>query len=106
MSGAEDHCREHDHEQQPGQDVDQYIQQETRSGPILRHETERTDGAYIHFKEVFVAYLLLIVVLAVLIYAGWRVMRAANRPKTRVIGPDDDPDFLRRLGHGDNNPRP
>ena len=51
-------------------------------------------------------YLLLIVVLAGLAYAGWRLTRAAaNRSKTRVIGPDDDPDFLRRLGHGDNNPR-
>ena len=26
-----------------------------------------------------------------------------RRPKTRVIGPDDDPDFLWRLNHGDNN---
>jgi hypothetical protein len=52
-----------------------------------------------------VAYLLLMLVLAGLIYAGWRLTRAAARPKTRVIGPDDDPDFLRRLGHGDN-PRP
>ncbi|MEN3320536.1 MAG: hypothetical protein ACJ74F_08080 [Mycobacterium sp.] len=52
------------------------------------------------------AYLLLILVLAGLIYAGWRLTRlTATRPKTRVIGPDDDPDFLRRLGHGDNNPR-
>ena len=52
------------------------------------------------------AYLLLILVLAGLIYAGWRLTRmTAVRPKTRVIGPDDDPDFLRRLGHGDNNPR-
>jgi hypothetical protein len=53
-----------------------------------------------------VAYLLLILVLAGLIYAGWRLTRlTAARPTTRVIGPDDDPDFLRRLGHGDNNPR-
>jgi hypothetical protein len=52
-----------------------------------------------------VAYLLLILVLAILIYVGWRLTRAASRPKSRVIGPDDDPDFLRRLGHGDNNPR-
>ena len=51
------------------------------------------------------AYLLLILVLAIFIYAGWRLTRAVSRPKTRVIGPDDDPDFLRRLGHGDNNPR-
>jgi hypothetical protein len=54
-----------------------------------------------------VAYLLLILVLAVLVYVAWRYTGVgAGRPKTRVIGPDDDPDFLRRLGHGDNNPRP
>jgi hypothetical protein len=53
-----------------------------------------------------VLYLLLILVLGTLIYAGWRLARAqVNRPKSRVIGPDDDPDFLRRLGRGDNNPR-
>jgi len=53
-----------------------------------------------------VAFLLLILVLAVLVYFGWRLTRTtASRSKTRVIGPDDDPDFLRRLGHGDN-PRP
>ncbi|WP_447540258.1 hypothetical protein [Mycobacterium tuberculosis] len=49
-------------------------------------------------------YLLLVMILATLIYLGWRAARAQmNRPKTRVIGPDDDPEFLRRLGHGDNN---
>jgi hypothetical protein len=53
-----------------------------------------------------VAYLLVTLVLAALIYAGWRLTReSSSRPKTRVIGPDDDPDFLRRLGQGDN-PRP
>lgn len=52
------------------------------------------------------AYLLFVLVLAGLIYLGWRLTRAtASRPKPRTIGPDDDPDFLRRLGHGDN-PRP
>ncbi|RDH77112.1 hypothetical protein DVS77_16895 [Mycolicibacterium moriokaense] len=52
------------------------------------------------------AFLFLVLVLAGLIYAGWRLTRAtAGRPKTRTIGPDDDPEFLRRLGHGDN-PRP
>ena len=51
-------------------------------------------------------YLLLVLILGTLIYVGWRAARSqANRPKSRVIGPDDDPDFLRRLGHGDNNPR-
>lgn len=49
-------------------------------------------------------HLLLVLILATLIYLGWRAARAQmNRPKTRVIGPDDDPEFLRRLGHGDNN---
>lgn len=49
-------------------------------------------------------YLLFVLILATLIYLGWRAARAQmNRPKTRVIGPDDDPEFLRRLGHGDNN---
>ncbi|MET0756729.1 MAG: hypothetical protein ABWY39_01760 [Mycobacterium sp.] len=52
------------------------------------------------------AYLLLTLVLAGLTYVGWRLTRmTAASPKTRTIGPDDDPDFLRRLGRGDN-PRP
>ena len=51
------------------------------------------------------AYLLLVLVLAGLVYVGWRLTRAtASRPRTHDR-PDDDPDFLRRLGHGDN-PRP
>lgn len=49
-------------------------------------------------------YLLLVLVLGTLIYVGWRAARSQiDRPKTRVIGPDDDPEFLRRLNHGDNN---
>lgn len=52
------------------------------------------------------AYLLLILVVAGVVYLGWRLMRASgSRPVRRVIGPDDDPDFLRRLGQDDNNPR-
>lgn len=51
-------------------------------------------------------YLLLVLLLGSLAYVGWRAARAQiNRPKSRVIGPDDDPDFLWRLSHGDNNPR-
>ena len=51
-------------------------------------------------------YLFLIVILAGLAYTTWRLVRAmANRPKSRTIGPDDDPDFLRRLGHGDHDVR-
>jgi hypothetical protein len=50
--------------------------------------------------------LLLIVVVAALAYITMRAIRAsAHRPTTRVIGPDDDPEFLWRLSHGDNNPR-
>ncbi|HEU0192245.1 MAG TPA: hypothetical protein VFR17_13405 [Mycobacterium sp.] len=49
-------------------------------------------------------YLLLVLVLGTLCYLGLRAARA-NRPKTRVIGPDDDPEFLWRLGQGDNNPK-
>lgn len=50
--------------------------------------------------------LLFLVLLAVLAYFGWRLLRAyANRPSSRVIGPDDDPDFLRRLGNDQNKPR-
>jgi hypothetical protein len=49
-----------------------------------------------------VLYLVLVLVLGTLIYIGWRAARSqANRAKTRVIGPDDDPEFLRRLGDGD-----
>lgn len=48
-------------------------------------------------------YLLLVVIFGALIYAGWRASRSqVHRTKTRVIGPDDDPDFLRRLGRGDS----
>ena len=51
-------------------------------------------------------YLLLVLVLGTLIYVGWRAARSqVNRQKTRVIGPDDDPDFLWRLSRGDDNPR-
>jgi hypothetical protein len=53
-----------------------------------------------------VLYLLLILMFGGLVYAGWRVTKAyADRPKTRVIGPDDDPEFLWRLGKGDDKPR-
>ncbi|RFD26287.1 hypothetical protein MUBE_04955 [Mycobacterium uberis] len=51
-------------------------------------------------------YLLFVLALGTLTYIGWRAMRLqANRPKTRVIGPDDDPEFLWKLGHRDDNPR-
>jgi hypothetical protein len=53
-----------------------------------------------------VLYLLLVAALGTLIYIGWRAIRSqVDRPKTGVIGPDDDPEFLWRLGHGDDNPR-
>ena len=51
-------------------------------------------------------YLLLVLIIAAAVYVGWRAIRAqAHRPKTRVVGPDDDPDFLWRLSNGDNKPR-
>ena len=47
-------------------------------------------------------YLLLILFFGALAYIGWRLVRTQNeQPSRRVIGPDDDPDFLRRLGRGD-----
>lgn len=53
------------------------------------------------------AYLLLVLILAALVYVGWRAARMyARRPGTRVIGPDDDPDFLRRINPRDDQPRP
>ncbi|MDT5011549.1 MAG: hypothetical protein QOH57_3166 [Mycobacterium sp.] len=64
--------------------------------------------AYIRFKEVFtpVAYLFVILlILAGLVYVGLRMRNVARnaRSKTRVIGPDDDPEFLWRLGRGDDS---
>ncbi len=51
-------------------------------------------------------YLLLILALVAIGYTVFRVVRAnTERPTTRVIGPDDDPDFLWKLGRGDNKPR-
>lgn len=51
-------------------------------------------------------YLLAILIVAAVIVVAVRAVRAnANRPAPRVIGPDDDPDFLWRLGRGDNKPR-
>ena len=49
-------------------------------------------------------FVLLTTILALLVYVGWRATRGAagGRSQTRIIGPDDDPEFLRRLGHGDN----
>ncbi|MCE9517278.1 MAG: hypothetical protein K8R24_15345 [Mycobacterium sp.] len=47
-------------------------------------------------------YLLVIIVVAALVYVGIRAIRTqSSKNNTRVIGPDDDPDFLRRLNHGD-----
>jgi len=72
---------------------------------VIQTPVEPTTGAYIRGKEVFaVQFLLLTLVLAALAYIGWRTThRTTGRPTTRVIGPDDDPEFLRRLGHGDNS---
>jgi hypothetical protein len=108
MSRAEDHRGQNDDEQQAGQDIAQHVNHEAGSGPAVRHGPSLPTRAYIQIKEVFsVAFLFLTLVLAGLAYAGWRLTRlTAARPTTRVIGPDDDPDFLRRLGPGDHKPRP
>ena len=63
--------------------------------------------AYGGFQEVFapVAYLFVVLLIMVAVfYVGWRVRNIARnaRPKTRVIGPDDDPEFLWRLGRDDD----
>ncbi|MGI9124271.1 MAG: hypothetical protein ACR2JM_05905 [Mycobacterium sp.] len=43
-------------------------------------------------------YLLLILVVVALTYVAVRAIRAnPHRPTTRVIGPDDDPEFLRKI---------
>jgi len=52
-----------------------------------------------------VIYLLLILALGTLVYLGWRATQAQHRRPTRVIGPDDDPEFLARLSRGDTDPR-
>jgi hypothetical protein len=53
-----------------------------------------------------VSFLVLILLLAAVVYVGWRVYKArADRPRPRTIGPDDDPEFLWRLNHPDNKPR-
>ncbi len=49
-------------------------------------------------------YLLVVSMLTGLAYAAWRLYRAsASAPRPRVVGPDDDPEFLRRLN---NHPDP
>ena len=47
-------------------------------------------------------YLLVIIIVGAGVYVGIRAIRSqSGKNNTRVIGPDDDPDFLRRLNHGD-----
>ena len=43
-------------------------------------------------------FVLLFIALAALTYLVWRMRSVRpHKPAGRVIGPDDDPDFLRRL---------
>ena len=43
-------------------------------------------------------YLLLILIVGSLVYFGWRSARSqTTRSRSRVIGPDDDPEFLAYL---------
>lgn len=47
-------------------------------------------------------YVLIAAAFAALIYAGWRISQSVpTRPQTRVTGPDDDPEFLRRISKDD-----
>jgi hypothetical protein len=76
-------------------------------GPVRFSVTDRAYRRRVYSsQEVFtlVSLLFILLILGGLAYAGWRIVRAARaaRPKTRVIGPDDDPDFLWRLGRGDD----
>jgi len=76
-------------------------------GPVRFSVTGRAYRQRVYSsQEVFtlVPLLIILLLLAGLIYAGWRLTLAARhaRPKSRVIGPDDDPDFLWRLGRGDD----
>ena len=109
MSGADDHYGQDGHEEQAGKRIEQDVDHCPRTRPtgrltrtlVIRHELKPTDGAYIYTKEVSVQFLLLVLIVAGLAYVAWRFVRAANnRPRTRVIGPDDDPDFLNRINHG------
>ena len=52
-------------------------------------------------------YVLIVLTVAAVVYFGVRAVRArAAKPAPRVIGPDDDPDFLWKLGDGVRaNPR-
>ena len=49
-------------------------------------------------------YLLLALTLVTLVYSAMNAAGGQGRPKSRVLGPDDDPEFLRRLGHEDDRP--
>lgn len=52
------------------------------------------------------AYLLVVLILAAVAYGAWRAAGTRRSQTTkRVIGPDDDPEFLWRLNHPDNNSR-
>jgi len=53
-----------------------------------------------------VVYLFAIIGLVALTAVFWRAFgpQSASRPATRVVGPDDDPEFLRRLGPGASPP--
>jgi hypothetical protein len=53
-----------------------------------------------------VLYLVLILVVATVVYMGVRSNRSrVHRPSTREIGPDDDPEFLWKLGGDEKHPR-
>ncbi len=110
-SAEEDGGRQRGDQKQSGQqvntDIDGHPAGRAGLGPVVSHGPEPTDARiFVSRRLDFVTYLLGILLIAALVYAAVRVVRSRPNPSsTRVIGPDDDPEFLWRLNHPDNNPR-
>ena len=105
MRPEEDGRGQHADQQQSGKGVDHNVAHHTTgraAGLIVRHATEPTDARIFGLRRFSpVLYLLLILIVIGLTYVVMRTVRAnAQRPTTRVIGPDDDPEFLWKIGRG------
>jgi hypothetical protein len=107
MGAPQDRRRQHGDEEQPGHGVGDHVEGEAGTGTsIVRHDPSLPTARILTGRRFYVAFVLLVIVIAALVYVGWRVVRAAaKRPQTRVIGPDDDPDFLRRINPRGDQPR-
>ena len=105
---AVDHQCQHRHQHQPCQRVEQHIDcGALQRRPRLRHASSvlavrhparpaqpHPAAGIFGARRCRVFYLLLVLTVGTLLYFGLRTARAQSRPKTRVIGPDDDPEFL------------